>query len=124
MIRSIRLTLTLWYVGILAVILCLFAWTLYSNVAANLSRDIDHLLASQADGVADSIFDYLQARDVVPFRVSREIQKEIEAGRFDVLVTDWAREMSEAESTRPIRVIGRQGRPLHARQVSEPSRSL
>lgn len=123
MIRSIRVTLTFWYVGILTTILCLFGWTLYTNVAANVTRDIDQLLASQADGVADSIFAFWQAgRDVghrpnvssaVTFPgLSGEIQKEIESGKFSLLIAQWAQEVSQFEASRPLQVLDQKREPL------------
>ena len=55
MIRSIRFSLTLWYAAILIVILSLFGGVLYTNVRANLVRDVDGLLISEADGIGDAI---------------------------------------------------------------------
>jgi len=61
MIRSIRFSLTIWYVGILTIILSLFGYTLYSNVSANLYRDKMALLISEADGIGDAIFSFWKA---------------------------------------------------------------
>lgn len=129
MIRSIRLTLTVWYVGILAAILCLFGWVLYTNVSANLSRDIDQILTSQADGVADAIYTFWQAEWEAehpvkssaaakgPARIPREIQKEVESSDFTGLIIRWSEEMSDPEAVRPLRVIDRQGRVLLETEV-------
>lgn len=125
MIRSIRLTLTLWYVSILAVILCLFGWVLYKSVAVNLASEIDEVLASKADAVSEAIFGYFQAKWEAEHliqpspssnqatRLSREIEKEIRTGKFGALVTHWAQEMSELDPSERVRVIARSGQPLY-----------
>ncbi len=105
MIRSIRFTLTLWYVGILAIILCSFSGFVYLNVTANLEQDINHVLASQAEGVADAIFAFWKARETTV----RPSEK-----RLPSLVIRWANETGELETERPIRLIDRNGRPLEA----------
>ena len=61
MIRSIRFSLTLWYVAILILILALFGGVLYTNVRANLARDVDGLLISEADGIGDAIASFGKA---------------------------------------------------------------
>ena len=77
MTRSIRFNLTLWYIGILAVILCLFGWILYANVKSNLLQEVDEILVSQADGTADAIFSFWQAlgesdRPTVPWAFPKQ----------------------------------------------------
>ena len=54
MIRSVRFSLTIWYAGILAVILCVFGALLYTSVKTNLFHTVDSLLAAEADGVGDA----------------------------------------------------------------------
>ena len=110
---SIRLTLTLWYIGILTAILGLFGWMLYTNVAANLAQDVDRLLASQADGTAESIFAFWEAGRAGPLASHRTIQADINnEGRFLDLVTRWANGTGELETVRPVRLIDRGGKPL------------
>lgn len=126
MIRSIRFRLTLWYVGILAIILILFGGLLYTNVKRNLSKDIDALLATQAEGVTDTLFAFwLAERDMVypeapPERwsqmpgTSESLQNDVDEGRFPGLVNRWADEMDELETFRPIRILDREGQFLRA----------
>ncbi len=115
MIRSIRFTLTLWYIGLLAVILCFFSGILYTKVQANIFRDVDELLTSQADGVDDTIFAFFQAeRELAAKPSHRTIQTEIKEGRFSSLVSRWAKNTEELENIRPIRVIDRAGEVLIA----------
>ena len=108
MIRSIRFSLTLWYVAILAVILSLFGWILYARVATNLAQDIDNVLASEADGVGDAIFAFWKAEQTFSHR------KETEERKVPRLVLRWAHETGALETERPIRLIDPEGRPLDA----------
>lgn len=121
MIHSLRLTLTLWYIGILAVILCLFGGILYTNVARNLAQDIDEVLASQADGVADTIFAFWEA-ERAPALSSRNPPSEasllktldqIDDEEFPPLIQRWALEEGNVEVVRPVRVIDRRGKALY-----------
>jgi two-component system OmpR family sensor kinase len=52
---SIRARLTLWYVGLLAVILIVFAFLLYSFLAYNLRAEVDQTLQTRAQQVAVSL---------------------------------------------------------------------
>ncbi len=132
MLRSIRLTLTFWYIGILAAILCLFAWVLFTNVAANLAQDVNEVLASQAQDVANSIVAFRQAQQPAvspeaasqPAEPPKTLQEEIDAGRLPELVTRWAEDPGRQELARPVRLIDRKGKPLliskHLAQLSPP----
>jgi hypothetical protein len=66
MIRSVRFSLTIWSVGILTVILSFFGWLLYSDVTANLYRDKQALLISEASGIGDAIFSFWKAERETP----------------------------------------------------------
>lgn len=120
MLRSIRLTLTFWYIGILAAILCLFAWVLFTNVATNLAQDVNEMLASQAQDVARSIAAFWQAQQPAASPDSagqsaeppKALQEEVEAGRLPELVTRWAEDQGRQEVARPIRLLDRKGEPL------------
>jgi heavy metal sensor kinase len=119
MIRSIRFTLTLWYAAILIVILSLFAGILYTNVRANLLRDTDRLLASEADGVGDAISSFgkaeLEARqleDVPSGEIPESFYEEIRHGGLPALVGRWAKVTDELATVRPIRVISGSGETL------------
>ena len=56
MIRSVRLRLSLWYLGIFSLIFLVFGLALYHKVEANLFRDVDALLILEADSAVDTIF--------------------------------------------------------------------
>ncbi len=120
MIRSIRVTLTVWYVGILALILCGFSWVLYSSVSASLTKYLNVLLMSQADGVASSLLAFRDAQAAVSpagpgnweSAPTATLSGEIDAGRFPDLVQRWVEQAKALATLRPIRVIDNQGKVL------------
>ena len=109
MIRSIRFVLTLWYVGILSVILLLFSWVLYSETASNLNREANELLVSQTDSISDSLFSFSQAEHEIkrtPFVAGKEkntsdspvpFEEDIKKGKFPSLILRWANKTNELE---------------------------
>ena len=60
--RSVRFKFMLWYMIVLTVTLSAFSFILYQGFAKELYDDFDDLLSSRAEGVADSIATYWQAR--------------------------------------------------------------
>ncbi len=131
MIRSIRLTLTLWYVGILTVLLSLFGWILYATVSANLTKDVDQILVSEANGISDSIFAFWQAKWEDEHRLligirqetteehSQKIEKEAVSGHLTDFLSRWAHELSNVDPVHAMRVIDRNGNPLFATKTFE-----
>ncbi|HXV19340.1 MAG TPA: ATP-binding protein [Candidatus Omnitrophota bacterium] len=117
MFRSVRVTLTLWYVGILTAILCILGSVFYSQVYFHLYQNVDQRLLTQADGIADTISAFWQAewqirhksmlfseeeRSALPKAMGREVMK----GRFEPLIYRWATETKILETTsRPFRLI-------------------
>ncbi|MBV9355074.1 MAG: HAMP domain-containing protein, partial [Chloroflexi bacterium] len=57
LLRTIRVRLTLWYVALLAVILCAFSAFLYVNLARNLEAELDRSLAAAAQQVGLNLDD-------------------------------------------------------------------
>ncbi len=118
MIRSLRTTLSLWYLGILAATLCLFGGILYTTVSTTLARDIDDVLTWQADGDADALFAFWRAgHDVTPTMrgsAAPSMEQDIAAGQLPALVTRWAVETGEWQETRPVRLLSRTGEILGA----------
>jgi len=129
MIRSIRVTLTLWYVGILAVLLCAFGWILYTKVSVNLMKDVDQILISEANGIADSIFAFWQAKWEAEhhlFEGSRqetlaehlgEIEKESIRGDFANFLSRWAHELTELHPAHAMQVVDQNGNPIFATKI-------
>lgn len=118
MIRSIRVTLTLWYVGILTAILCAFGWVFYTRVEFHLYRNVDERLISQADNIAETIYAFWRAEWQVRHQstlagqerrlavLPRLLQREITKGRFEPLIYRWATETKILETAgRPFRII-------------------
>lgn len=122
MIRSIRFTLTLWYAGIFAVILCLFGWALHRNVAMSQARDVDKALALRAVAVANAIHSFWEARAGEPGAApgnwqaapSASLNEEVATGRFPALVTQWAQQTGNLETGRPSGILDQNGRILAA----------
>ena len=119
MIRSIRFSLTLWYAAILIVILSLFGGILYTNVRANLARDVDRLLTSEADGVGDAVTSFGKAELVAknPGIVSQDRIKEmflenIVRGELPALIERWVEVTEELDTVRPVRIISKKGETL------------
>ena len=109
MIRSIRFVLTVWYVGILTGILCLFSWVLYSETASNLEREVNELLVSQTDAISESLFAFSQAEHEVRKRTPVDggtkpasdspaaFEEDIKRGKFPSLIIRWANKTNELE---------------------------
>lgn len=108
MIRSIRFVLTLWYIGIFAVLFSLFGWALYSKVASNLFREVDAVLASNAGGAADTLFAFWKAeQESAPGPKSKEPLMGLDAVRFPGLLARWSKQTNEL--LHPLRIITVQG---------------
>ncbi len=118
MIRSIRFSLTLWYAGILAVILTLFSLVLYANVRQNLRNDIRLVLTSEAESIGDAVFSFWKTEneDTRHFKnreqAKKDYLKELAGGELSSIVAQWADNSNELETTRAVRVLGMDGRTL------------
>lgn len=119
MIRSVRFSLTLWYTAILIVILSVFGGVLYRNVRSNLTRDIDRILLSEADGIGDGIAAFgkaeLEAKN--PGRLSQDqingaFLESIERGELPALIGRWAAVTDELNTVHPVRIVSPQGETL------------
>lgn len=117
MSRSIRRTLTWWYVGSLAVILCLFSGLLYSTLAAGLTRDVDRSLILQARGVAETIDTFWKAegaaKEAVPGNwdtaPSANLHDEASKGRLADLIRRWAQVTETMHDERALSVLDEHG---------------
>lgn len=122
MTRSIRFLLTLWYIGILTVILCLFSWVLYSKTATNLDREVNGLLVSQTDTISDTLFAFSQAEHESKKMFSEKnteetsdspvsFEEDIKKGKFPSLIIRWANKTNELEE-HVLRLLGPDGTVL------------
>ena len=119
MIRSIRFSLTLWYAAILIVILSLFGAVLYTNVRANLVRDVDRLLVSEADGVGDSIISFgkaeLEAQSPNRFsqdKITEMFLGNMAQGELPALISRWGEVTDALDTVRPVRIVSHEGETL------------
>lgn len=71
MFDSIRTRLTLWYMGVLALVLILFSMGVYAMLARNISRDLDSNLNTTIDEATVSLL-----------RKMRDGESAVEAGRY------------------------------------------
>ena len=119
--RSIRVTLTLWYVGLLAIILTLFSSILYLKVAQGMLEDVDRLLLSQARGVADTIEAFWKAEQAAANTPgnwqdapSYTLREEVRRDRFSTMVTRWATTTNSLDAGVLVRLLDRRGHVLAA----------
>ena len=132
--RSLRVRLQLWYVGILAVVLCVFSLVLYRNVATSLSRSVDRVLLMQADSVASTIVAFWRAErsSASPGNwvdaPSATMRADLDNGRLLELLTRWAEKTHMLDAARPVHVLTSHGDTVHAsagfRQLGLPERIL
>ena len=119
MIRSIRFSLTLWYAAILIVILSLFGGVLYTNVRANLVRDVDRLLISEADGIGDAVSAFGKAelgaknpKISSQDKITEIFLENIIRGELSALVERWVEVTNELDTVRPVRIVSQKGETL------------
>ena len=119
MIRSIRFSLTLWYAAILIVILSLFGGVLYTSVRSNLSRDVDRLLVSEADGIGDAVTSFgkaeLEAKNpniASQEKITEMFLANVAHGELPALVGRWAEVTDELDTVRPVRIVSQKGETL------------
>ncbi len=113
MIRSVRVTLTVWYIGILMLILIIFGWAVYSQVAKSWARDIDDALISKVDGIIEAVFAFHEVEKPAP-----EDQEDEE--KFSRLIVQWSDETRVFENIHPIRLFDRTGHFLAASKSFDP----
>ncbi|MBI4597460.1 MAG: HAMP domain-containing protein [Candidatus Omnitrophica bacterium] len=116
--RSIRVTLSLWYIGILATTLCAFSIVLYTRVTHSLSNYVNGVLASRTDGVAHALFAFWKAEGAPPgnwvVAPSGTLWGEVSLGRFSDLVDRWVRKTHHLDTVGLVRLVDRYGNVLAA----------
>ena len=95
-LKSIRFKITLWYMLILAITLFLFSVLLYHNVSHNLYEDLDDLLESKAEGIANSIDTYWEAEklEAIKSGIKSDIFSKINNINFAKIAQRWVKEKS------------------------------
>ncbi len=122
MLRSLRVTLTLWYVGVLAIVLACFSTALYVLVASNFRGDIDERLVLQADATAESVFAFWRAERTAPGAGPGNWQGaptgtflgDLTRGDLPNLLSRWADRTGSLETDRLIRFLDTDGALLGA----------
>ncbi len=122
MSRSIRQTLTLWYIGILAAILLLFGGAVYVRVVTGMAREVDKTLALQVDHVAGTLFAFREAEESATSSAGGNWQHApsdtlfgaVGRGQLPDLVSRWARKTDNLRTDRALRVVDDGGRALVA----------
>ena len=122
MSRSIRETLTRWYIGILAVILCLFGGVIYVRVVAGLAHDVEKTLVLQADHVAGTIIAFREAEEATTSSGGGNWQHAppgsflgaIDRGQLPDLINRWGRKTENLRTERALRLVDNDGQMVIA----------
>ena len=69
--KSIRFKIILWYMLVLTLTLSVFSWILYQNYSRSLYRNLDDLLKTKAEGVANSIDTYWEAEKMETLKTAQ-----------------------------------------------------
>ena len=106
--------MTLWYAGTLMVILSLFGGVLYTSVRSNLLQNVDQVLISVADGVADAISSFGKAEVSAQNpnvssqdKITEIFLRKLLSRELPSLVGRWAGVTNELETVRPVRIRSR-----------------
>lgn len=121
--HSIRQKLTLWYVGVLAAVLLVFAGVLYASMAVSLKRDIDRALMLEVDGLAGTVAAFREAEKTAEAETSNWLSSPPltlagleHRGQLPDLLNRWSKSTASMETQRVIRLMDRRGQTLLASQ--------
>lgn len=94
--KTIRFKIILWYTSALTIIISLFSLSLYSNFKNNLYEDLNDLLQSKADGIADSIDTYWETEklDALKAGIKQDVFSKINNINFVKITRRWVKEKS------------------------------
>ena len=95
-LKTIRFKIIFWYTLALTIIISLFSISLYSNFKNNLYGDLDDLLQSKADGIADSIDTYWDTEklDALKAGTNQDVFSKINNINFVKIAQRWVKEKS------------------------------
>lgn len=115
MTRSVRFVLTVWYLAILTLILCLFSWTLYKKVGSNLDTEVNDYLVDQTEIISDTVFAFWQMdhrQNPTPSGGRHASIKQIASTQaLPKLISKWATGTDEL-AKRSLRIVGVDGAVL------------
>lgn len=94
--KSIRLKFILWYTLILALTFAVFAVVLYFHVIDSLKSELDNVLLTKAEGIADSINTYWETEKIDALRhgARKNIFSKINNLNFQKIAQRWVEESS------------------------------
>ena len=94
--KTIRFKIIFWYTLALTIIISLFSISLYSNFKNNLYGDLDDLLQSKTEGIADSIDTYWETEklDALKAGIKQDVFSKINNINFVKIAQRWVKEKS------------------------------
>jgi len=94
--KTIRFKIIFWYTLSLIILISLFSIAIYSNFKNNLYADLDDLLQSKAEGIADSIDTYWEAErlDALKAGIKQDVFSKINNINFVKIAQRWVKEKS------------------------------
>jgi len=94
--KTIRFKIIFWYTLALTIIISLFSIFLYSNFKNNIYGDLDDLLQSKAQGIADSIDTYWETEKLDALRagIKQDVFSKINNINFIKIAQRWVKEKS------------------------------
>lgn len=94
--RTIRFKIIFWYTLALTIIISLFSLSLYSNFKSNLYGNLNGLLQSKAEGIADSIDTYWETEKIDALRagIGQDVFSKINNINFVKVAQRWVKEKS------------------------------
>lgn len=94
--KSIRFKIVLWYMGLLTLTLLVFSILVYQNFKTVLYNDLDDLLSSKAEGIANAITTYWDIEEMKRAESGRTIELQSSADTaFLSMASNWVIEKSK-----------------------------
>ncbi|MBI2870672.1 MAG: HAMP domain-containing protein [Candidatus Omnitrophica bacterium] len=124
---SIRLSLTLWYVGVWACVLAIFTVILYSILSTGMGRQLDQTLRSHAEGVESAISAYWRGESELGNWMEspqQPLKAAVREGKLSEVIAAWAQATRMLETARPFRILDHGGNVLAASWGFEGLESL
>ncbi|MFA5499872.1 MAG: ATP-binding protein [Candidatus Omnitrophota bacterium] len=95
LLRSIRFRIVLWYMGLLTLTLLVFSCLVYENFKKAMYDDLDDLLNSKADGIANAITTYWEIEEMRQGNGISENLFHADSANFLAMASNWAMERSK-----------------------------
>jgi len=94
--KAVRFKIIFWHTLTLTIIISLFSIFLYSNFKSNLYGDLDDLLQSKTEGIADSIDTYWETEklDALKAGIKQDVFSKINNINFVKIAQRWVKEKS------------------------------